>query len=364
MIKRYSNFEFLRIIAMLMIVIGHCVLYTAQNVGPYLGTLDNVGWLIKSFTIPSVNCYFILTGYFSKSENVIIGKILKLWLKTIIYSITVYIVFVAFGELDFNLRDIVIFIFPVMTKQYWFILTYIVLSFLSPFLCIIIDKTNMRQHSFLIVVCIIFFSLHETFAPVANTLDDTQGYGIICACILFIIGKWLAKYGDYYIFKTNSKVWLNLYLLTSIIIFLSNYFIMKFNIAGGIDSRGNFYAYNSITVLFSSICLFCFFASLKTKIRNNELINWLGGNCVAVYLITAHPLLIGYLWTDFFKMHNYANNIFLYLFYSTSFTLLLFLACIVIDKSIEAVMNRIGLIQMLKKIDEKLNNFLLFTNSN
>ena len=41
--NRNSAFELLRIVAMFMIVWGHCMLATAKNQEPYLGIIDNIG---------------------------------------------------------------------------------------------------------------------------------------------------------------------------------------------------------------------------------------------------------------------------------------------------------------------------------
>ena len=60
--NRNSAFELMRIICMFLIILGHCTLATAENTEPYLGIMDNTGWLIKSFTVCSVNCFFLLTG--------------------------------------------------------------------------------------------------------------------------------------------------------------------------------------------------------------------------------------------------------------------------------------------------------------
>jgi len=46
--QRNSAFEIMRILAMFMIILGHCMLATAENTEPYLGILDCTGWGGKS----------------------------------------------------------------------------------------------------------------------------------------------------------------------------------------------------------------------------------------------------------------------------------------------------------------------------
>ena len=361
MSKRLSNFELMRIVAMIMVVLGHCVLYTAQDTEPYLGKLDITGWMIKSFTIVAVNCYFILTGYFAKSDYVRFKSIIILWIKTIIYSVVIYSFFLFLKIVVFDARSMLNYLFPVMTKQYWFIQTYIVVSMIAPFLCKMVDNLNKHEHLFVMIVIIIFFSLHQTFIPIAKTLDTTQGYGIISACMLFIIGRWLKKYGDEYISRINTICWFFLYILVSIMIFCTNYLIVRFSIAGGLASRGNFYAYNSITVVASSVCLFCFFMTLKMKNDDYIFINYLGRNCVAAYLITGHPLLIGYLWTDIFRIQKYSYNTIVYVLTALFLSTISLFACVVIDKCLDNIMNRTLLTDKVNRIDKELNKFIFMS---
>ena len=73
--QRNSAFEMMRLLAMFMVILGHCVLVTAQDTEPYLGTLDNMGWSIKAFTVCAVNLFFLLSGFLSIRKNLRLAEL-------------------------------------------------------------------------------------------------------------------------------------------------------------------------------------------------------------------------------------------------------------------------------------------------
>ena len=349
-LKRNSSFEIMRLMAMFMIILGHCTMATAENIEPYLIGLDFAGWFVKSFTICAVNLFFILTGYFLPSRNHRISKVACIWRKTIVYSFFIYIIIAVISS-DFELNECIKYMMPIVNKKYWFMQTYIVAAFLQPYIALTLEKMADKKLTFLIYILLLFFSLHETFIKVAYTLDQTQGYGIIWACVMMVIGYWL-RTNKVRVCGVSKHIYLFGYICLSIFIFTSNYMIVKMNIAGGLVSRGNFYAYNSISVFIQSVCLFCFFIIESEKGVSNRIINKLSNHCLAGYLISAHPLLLTNIWTNIIKMERYSTDITLYVFMSIFMSITVLAACICIDMIIEKIM----WILRIHKIDIALDN--------
>ena len=117
--NRCANFEVLRIVIMLLIIIGHIMMYSAK--------LDKVGTVeyyitnaVRSFTMVAVNTFVLITGYFGTDRKW--RKLLGLDLKVCFYTWLGGLA-IAFGIHKFNLiKDIQLF-FPVITKQYWYIVS-------------------------------------------------------------------------------------------------------------------------------------------------------------------------------------------------------------------------------------------------
>lgn len=356
--KRNSAFELMRIICIYFIILGHCTLASAENIEPYLGIIDNVGWFIKAFTVCSVNCFFLLTGFFADSERFRLGNVLYVWFKTFFYSVVIYLM-VSGMTGNFKFTQLIGYCAPVFCKKYWYMQTYLVAALIVPYLGRLLESLDMKKHTFLLIVLMLFFSFHQTFWQVSTTLDTMQGYGIIWCLVLFIVGNWLKRYGNVIIERVSTLLWVMAYIAISIMIFVSNYLIVKFNVAQGVASRGNFYAYNSLTVFIQGICLFCFFIKLSKKISYVKKINIFGKNVLAGYLISAHPLLIFTLWTDVFDMPRFWNKPMIYVITAILLTAIVLYICILIDKIVDLVLGKISLRSVLHQTDK----WLLFSTS-
>ena len=350
--ERNSAFEIMRLLAMQMIIWGHCMMAKAKKQKPYLGIIDCIGWGVGAFTVCAVNLYFLLTGYFLKSTNCRLNRIIAIWLKTIFYSFVIYMLYVCVTK-SFSIKESISYLFPIITKKYWYMQTYIVGALISPFLAKGLEQLKDKQIAILIGILVSFFSIHQTFIKVRYTLDQTQGYGIIWACVMYIIGYWIRKNRES-ISKKPLWIYCSIYILTSMVIYASNYLIVKWNIAGGVSSRGNFYAYNSVTVLIQSIGLFCVFVKASSRKVTNKLINSLAAHSLAGYLISAHPVLLYSLWIECIHLNRYMENAFLYVTVSFLLSTLVLLICILIDKILEELLIKIKTTNNYRKIDRIL----------
>ena len=131
---RNSVFEFVRLLAMFMIVFEHAMLATSLCSEDLLSTLDNISWFLEALTICSVNLFFLLTGYFATDDGINLRRIGKIWGKTIFYSVTIYLIVVIFKRNLFSVKSFISYLCPVIFKKYWFMQVYVVLSLLSPFI--------------------------------------------------------------------------------------------------------------------------------------------------------------------------------------------------------------------------------------
>ena len=352
--ERNSTFEILRLILMFMIVLEHSLMVlTLHNYKP-LSVIDNISWFIEAFTYCAVNVFFLITGYFAQ-DNVKLGRILKIWIKTIIYSFGIYLLAVVLGKETMSIKNLVSYACPVLFKKYWFIQTYIVLAILSPYIIKGLKTLSQKAHLTLICILLIFFSVHQTFIKVYMTLDTTQGYGIIWAVVLLIVGNYIHRYGDEIIKRTKTWIFALGYVVVAVCVFISNCLVVRYNIGQGVTSRANFYAYNSISMFVESIMLFCLFVKLSQSNWTSRIVNWLSESSLSVYLISSHPLLLYPLWS---KVLNISG---LVVYPAAFFTcdillcVLVVFVCIGIDKLLECI----GKMFKVDKVYEAANNSAL-----
>ena len=232
--QRNSAFEIMRLLAMFMVILGHCMLATAKNTEPYLGIIDLTGWGIGSFTVCAVNLFFLLSGYFLSSENYKLSRVVDIWIKTIFYSSIIYIA-ISFITNTFDLKTCITFFVPIFSKKYWYMQTYVAVGLITPFIAKGLKNLSNRQLTFLIAVLLVFFSIHQTFIKVVYTLDQTEGYGFIWACVMLTIGYWLRKNSPHVCeLSREGGLYLFGYILISIMIFISNYLIVKLQLFMGL----------------------------------------------------------------------------------------------------------------------------------
>jgi surface polysaccharide O-acyltransferase-like enzyme len=339
---RNSSFEIMRLLAMFMIVYEHCMGAISLHTNDVLSAIDNLSWLCEAFTICSVNLFFLLTGYFASSKSFKVGKTAYVWGKTIFYSLVIYLLAVAVGADSFTVKKAVSYACPIFTRKYWFMQVYIVLIILSPYIMTSVEQLTMKKHLTLVCILLVFFSLHQTFIPVSRTLDYTQGYGIIWAVVLLIVGNFLNKWGGAFIKKIPAAVFLAGYVFIALCMFASNVAIIKFDIAQGVTSRNNFYQYNSISTLAESLCLFCFFAKLSMGGWSSRIVNRISASALAVYLIAGHPLLLGSIWSKIFHMEKYLGNLPVYFAMAVVLSVVVVAVSIAVDMAVEFVVGKVG----------------------
>lgn len=240
--ERNSTFEILRLILMFMIVLEHSLMVlTLHNYEP-LSVIDNISWFIEAFTYCAVIVFFLITGYFAQ-DSVKLGRILKIWVKTIIYSLGIDLMAVLLGKEALSIKNLVSYACPVLFKKYWFMQTYVVLAILSPFIVKGLNTLSKKIHMILICILLVFFLVHQTFIKVGMTLDITQGYGIIWAVVLLIVGNYIKKYGDEILNRFKASVFLCGYIVVAVCIFITNCLIVKFNIGQGVGSFTSDFCY-------------------------------------------------------------------------------------------------------------------------
>lgn len=318
-LNRQSNFELLRIICIFMILILH---YCNSNMGGALN-IKNIPegsfnyYLVRafeSFSIIAVNCFIIITGFFSyNSKKIKVKKIIDLICILLFYNIIIYIFALTMKLQKFDNKSFETFMETMHNGGSWFIVIYIILYMMIPFLNIIIKNINQKQFIFLIIFMLIMFSIYPTF--LSNTTVKDNGYGIINFILLYFIGAYISKY------KMNSKKAV-IYFLIYIIMQTITFFNSIKNI-----TNGNAFAYNSIFNIIGAIGLFLTFSRFNIKYK---LINMISQHVLEIYIIHVNVFICTYIWKDLLHSDKYytSNYITLNLLKSIG---LVFIVCLIID---------------------------------
>lgn len=272
--ERQSNFELLRIIAMLLVI---CLHYLSkgnvmQKLSVDLGVNNLVFNLINDFAAVAVNIYVLISGYFLVESKWHVSKIVKLVCQVLFYSVIVSLIFAALSHIpvfsgyiiSLDSVDKWSLILPIQYENYWFATAYVGMYIFAPLLALGIKQLSQKQLKWIILVALCYFSLFKSIVPNRIPIDD-YGYDFGWFMVLFMIAAYIRLYGIKLL--DNKKKCFAIYIVTVLVTFIIQIFFGYMEMSKGIleysmDMTG---AYNHILVLIASVALFGAFIGVDVK---------------------------------------------------------------------------------------------------
>lgn len=277
-IIRVSNFELLRILLIIFVIILHYngISYNVLEITRKTSSLNfNLASFFEAIAICAVNTFILISGYFLCNKNQVnIRKAINIFVVVIFYSLFIYLIELYLGDKTFSIKSLIGKIIPVN----YYAWLYGAMFILCPFLNLIFDKLNKKQiHLFILIITILFCIIPtvEDFvfpkigitaagiSPVSG--DGNQaGYTLINFILLYYIGGYI----------NHEKI--NLSKSVSIVLF----FILGFCVYIFKKINQNAFDYCNFFVILESVMLFLFFKNLEIKSR---IINYLAKTVWGVF---------------------------------------------------------------------------------
>lgn len=322
---RSSNFELLRIIAMVLIIFHHFSVHGGFEFDMGSITLNQlwVQFIIFGGKV-GVNVFMLITGYFMiNSDKLSIKKAVKLILQLIFYSVGIYIIFVLLDKADFSLKTLATSAMPITFEKWWFASTYFVIFLLSPFINEFLRTLEQQKYKQMLIVMFICWSIIPT---IFSKLMQSNNF--VWLIFIYMLGGYIRLYG----FKNerSSKFYLSMSMLSLIATFS---LVVLFDILG---LRFDYFQskalrwYNAQIITTVAISLFLFLTFKNLKIGYSKLINTLGGATFGVYLIHDSYFVRNFLWKDLFCNNEFAKSDYLIL-YSIGAVCAVYIACTLIE---------------------------------
>ena len=303
---RDPNFEILRVVAMLMVIVLHY-----NGMGGLIGPLDvsmpgnQLGfWITEVLSIVCVNVYVLISGYFMADSKFKVSKLVKLWSTVLFYSVVVGAFALVTGIADraqyLNLYNIQYLLMPITNNHYWFATAYILMYLFSPILSIAIKEMSQRQLRNTILLLLVPLCFVKSVIPFSFATDD-KGNSFVWFLVLYMIAGYMRRYG---IRALDSKLkGAVCYFASAAAIILHRYVIVGMH---NIWPEYNFNMvstnYNYIFVLTGAMGLFYWFKNMNFK--NNKVTKFIvaiAPYTFGVYLLHVH-LMIRYKWIELFSV--------------------------------------------------------------
>lgn len=314
--ERLSNFELLRIIAIVFILVDHVLMVTNSLPSASDIISDATGSISKIFfsvlAIGGVDIFVLISGWFGiHVSRKGLGKYIYevcflLWLLLAAFAVA------APSQITVDSLRASLGLY----NGYWFIMAYLGLYILSPILNAFVDNVSQRQFG-AVLLCLYLFQCY--FSWVSNFVDYYSGYSITLFCTLYLTSRYVRLYP----IKILSG--------HPVIAYAAIIFFMTVMTALGLRFTGTalrMLRYDNPLVIASSLCLLLTFDRWKCKSR---IINRLAMSCFAVYIIHFNPLVFPYFTKGVMSLWMITNGIaavaaiFVYL-------CIIVLACFVVDQ--------------------------------
>ena len=377
--ERQSNMELLRLVAMMMILVMHMDygafgLPTAESVeNAPMTTFGRI--FVEHLCLVAVNVYVLISGWFGIRPKM--KSFVRLMLQVAMYSIIITGTFLLLGKTTFKIGYVTDML--IIGKQYWFVVSYLLLYLVSPILNTFVEHSTKREFQWMLLV---FFGFQFVYSWIFGLEEFAGGYSALSFMGLYLLARYVKIYENdndnerrktkdenesshpdgiascSTALRTGSKfqVWLRrakgssfknpfksfksltrftfsklltLYLfiaaITALFVFLA--YGWKGDTFGD-ACAGIFAHYNSPFIVVSSLVVLLMFSKLQFQ---SKVINYLSSSAFAVYLIHAHPLL----WDEYLNIFppiyaKYPNLLGVLLMMLVA--VIIFFLCIAIDK--------------------------------
>ncbi len=326
---RQANFELLRILAMLGVVVSHVFNYGLQiyegfsvDVSAPMGVaVWSLLELLKLAVLVSVDCYILISGYFLIDRHQLrLRGIGRVWLTTWSYAVAIFLLAAMLGVVPFTWGGLLTYATPVCSDIYWFVTSYLVLLLLAPLLSMATERLTQRQYLWVLAVGFVV-----CFQPLLGQFL-VDGHKILLFVFLFLMGGYIRKYGQ----KPcgDRKTVVTCYVA---ILFMMYAYVLYKNLHLQ-NPRFQIYAmaYHGL-VLPLSVAFFLWVKSLPIGPRPGHYVNAIASLSFAVYVIHDHPIVHDILWSHVNILLSHAAPWAIPLL-CLLIGVAVFLACILIEK--------------------------------
>lgn len=237
-----------------------------------------------------INCFVLITGYFMCTSKITLRKFLKLLLWMEFYKVIFYLIFTLTGYQDFGIKTMIKSLIPVSSIDTGFGSAYLVFYLFIPFINILINGMNKKQHLLLMGLCVGVYTVLATLA-IPVTFNYVTWFGVI-----YLIGAYIRIYPEKWF--GSKRLWRCLAMVSLIISWLS---VIGGNIVDMLIGLKIEYYFlsdsNKPMALITAVCAFMYFKNLN--IGYSKFINTVAASAYGVLLIHANSdTMRQWLWKD------------------------------------------------------------------
>ena len=302
--ERNSSLELLRIISMLLIMCAHFVVHGNYPV-PTIDTFSLnhiVLQVIGSYAYVGVAAFMLITGYFMiTSESRSVRKVIKLVTDIIFYSLLLLFLCYVLKLIPLTNTDLFGSIMP--WGYYWFVLNYIIILLIAPYLNKLLIQLTKKQYLYLIVVGVVTLRilpcvLFGHFSVTSGTLDYFLLFYVIGGYIRLHVPK--SEQNGRYLLVSMA-----MFLLVVLIAIIVDFVALRTGNNGLLKDYMHFRGLDSIPVDICAIALFLYFRNL---VFVSKTVNNVARYTLDVYLVHENRLMMKVFWGGHFSLQLFSSH--------------------------------------------------------
>ena len=190
---RQSNFELLRIVATLFIVIVHCNGWFINDLGGvnswYCGGCIRSLWrlAVQSVTCIGVDLFVLISGYFSIKPK--LHSIVNLFTCLCFFYVGCYLMNCIVNQEPLSLHRLLSNL-AAFSRENWFIQCYLFLMLLAPIANVFMESMSERR---ITLYLILFISIAFYFGCVRDSkyFYFNRGYSVTTLLLVYLIGRYI-----------------------------------------------------------------------------------------------------------------------------------------------------------------------------
>lgn len=308
--SRNSNFELLRIIAMLQIIAYHLAFHSNfMFVGSSI-TINRV-WYQMLFMggKVGVNLFVMITGYFMISANKIkTANVIRLWGQTLFYVLVFYFAlpgYTGFGSVQ---DKAIAKFFPISSEQYWFISCYLALYVLIPFINQLLNSIDRDLYRRMLIITGIIWVLIPNISWIPGLAVTTfNGSNLAFFIYMYALAAYIRLYSGDFEGKSGKYFLGNIVLLiiTAGTVIVLDVIGKKNGSAVKLIPYLYNYQYSLLTVLRSVLLFLCF---KNVRMKESKTVNLLASCTFGIYLLHDNWQFRRTFWNNVLKVPSHAND--------------------------------------------------------
>lgn len=322
---RKSNFEMLRIISMLMIILHHYS-YHGGSFNLPAGPAKYVSQLLFIGGSLGVTLFMLISSYFLIDTKFSIKRILRIWFEIFLYCAGISVICYFAKVQSFTYKTWLQVLLPITFNATWFGIAYIFICFVSPFLNRLMNSLSKKSYFGLLCVLLVFFVVIPT---VTFPMPQRVCFNVVS---WFVCMYLLAGYIKRFSFKIldNKLVAITVFVISVLCIWGSEVWFTKLGqnsqfFAGSVTFFTN---HDSVFMVSAALSLFMFFKNID--LGSNKIINTVARTAFGVYLIHDNIIMRMTMWRKWFNTTSVTTAGKL-IIHSLMVALVIYLVCSIID---------------------------------